>query len=77
MQPWECPTDGPEVKDAKGKTERRMFAWDAVFKGGEEWSFEEVRARQRGVLRKEYRGDVKGWETQWHEPGCKLQSTSE
>jgi len=67
---WECPTDGPEVKDAKGKVQRRMFDWNAVFKGGEEWSFEEIRARQRGLLGKEWRGEVKDWERTWHAAGC-------
>ncbi|ORY31588.1 hypothetical protein BCR39DRAFT_558055 [Naematelia encephala] len=67
--PWECPTDGPEVKDSKGKLERRMFDWASVYKGSEEWSFEEVRARQRGLLGKEWKGDVKSWETAWHQPG--------
>ncbi|ORX40462.1 hypothetical protein BD324DRAFT_574984 [Kockovaella imperatae] len=70
MMPWKRPSDGPEIKDAKGKTERRMFPWDAVYKGGEEWCFEEVRARQRGILGKEYRKDVQEWEMQWHEPGA-------
>lgn len=70
MQPWECPKDGPEVKDAKGKVQRRMFDWNATFKNNEEWSFEEVRARQRGLLGKEWRGEVKEWERQWHVPGC-------
>jgi hypothetical protein len=58
------------IKDSKGKPERRMFDWDAVYKGGEEWSFEEVKARQRGLLGREYRGDVKEWEMGWHLPGC-------
>jgi checkpoint serine/threonine-protein kinase len=47
-----------------------MFDWDAVYKGKEEWSFEEVKARQRGLLGREYRGDVKEWEMSWHLPGC-------
>lgn len=70
--PWTCPTDGPLIKDAKGKGERRMFNWDAVYKNGEEWSFEEVRARERGLLGKEWRGEVKEWERGWHQAGCKL-----
>ena len=69
MQPWACPADGQEIVDAKGKIERRMFPWDAVFKSDEEWSFEELRARQRGILGKEYRKDVQEWERAWHEPG--------
>ncbi|KAK4686311.1 checkpoint serine/threonine-protein kinase, partial [Tremellales sp. Uapishka_1] len=69
MQPWECPTDGPEVKGNGGKVERRMFDWSAVYKGGEEWSFEEVRARQRGLLGKEWRGQIQDWEGTWHMPG--------
>ncbi|RXK35097.1 BUB protein kinase [Tremella mesenterica] len=67
--PWECPTGGGEVKDAKGKMERRMFDWDSVFKNGEEWSFEEVRAREKGLLGKET-GEVRGWERVWHLPGA-------
>lgn len=70
MLPWECPVDGPEVKDAKGKIQRRMFDWSQVFKNQEEWSFEEVRARQRGLLGKEWRGAVQDWERGWHRPGC-------
>lgn len=69
MEPWTCPTDGPEVRDAKGKLERRMFDWDAVFKGGEEYSFEEVRARQRGLLGKQYK-PVADWEREWHAGGA-------
>lgn len=71
--PWSCPNDGPVVKDARGKTEKRMFDWNGVFKGGEEWSFEEVRARGRGLLGKEWKGEVKEWETRWHMPGCECQ----
>lgn len=45
-----------------------MFEWDEVFKNGEEWSFEEIRARRAGLL-----GDagkeVRDWEKQWHTPG--------
>ncbi|WVF67371.1 hypothetical protein IAT40_002126 [Kwoniella sp. CBS 6097] len=69
MQPWECPKDGPEVKGSNGKVERRMFDWDSVYKGNDEWSFEEVRARQRGLLGKEWRGEVRPWERTWHMPG--------
>jgi checkpoint serine/threonine-protein kinase len=69
-QPWVCPTDGRLIKDSKGKAECRMCDWDAVFKNGEEWSFEEVRARERGLLGREWRGAVKEWETAWHLPGC-------
>ena len=58
------------IKDSKGKMEKRMLDWDAVFKNGQEWSFEEVRARERGLLGKEWRGAVKDWETSWHLPGC-------
>jgi checkpoint serine/threonine-protein kinase len=71
MQPWECPTDGPEVNGNGGKIERKMMDWNNVYKNGEEWSFEEVRARQRGLLGKEWRGDLKQWESGWHKPGCK------
>ncbi|KAK8853458.1 hypothetical protein IAR55_004165 [Kwoniella newhampshirensis] len=69
MKPWECPTDGPEVKGNGGKVERRMFDWNNVFRGKDEWSFEEVRARQRGLMGKDWRGDVKDWEKTWHKPG--------
>jgi checkpoint serine/threonine-protein kinase len=50
--------------------EKRMMNWDAVFKNGDEWSFEEIRARERGLLGKAWRGDVKEWESTWHLPGC-------
>ena len=70
-RPWTVPTDGPEIKDPKGKTQRRMFDWDAVYKNAEEWSFEEIRARQRGLLGKEWKGEVQDWERQWHSPGSK------
>nr|XP_018261155.1 BUB protein kinase [Kwoniella dejecticola CBS 10117]OBR83313.1 BUB protein kinase [Kwoniella dejecticola CBS 10117] len=69
MQPWECPRDGPEIRSAAGKLEKRMFDWNSVFKNGDEWSFEEVRARQRGILGKDWRGEVADWERQWHAPG--------
>ncbi|WRT69974.1 uncharacterized protein IL334_006965 [Kwoniella shivajii] len=77
MKPWECPTDGPEVKGNGGKVERRMFDWNAVFKGDEEWSFEEVRARQRGLLGKERRGEIKDWERDWHKPGSSTPKAEE
>ncbi|EIW72040.1 hypothetical protein TREMEDRAFT_26019 [Tremella mesenterica DSM 1558] len=73
--PWECPTGGGEVKDAKGKMERRMFDWDSVFKNGEEWSFEEVRAREKGLLGRET-GEVRDWEKVWHLPGARLTSAT-
>ncbi|WVR09655.1 hypothetical protein IAU60_006729 [Kwoniella sp. DSM 27419] len=69
MQPWECPKDGQEIVGTGGKVERRMFDWDSVFKNGDEWSFEEVRARQRGLLGKEWKGEIKAWERSWHAPG--------
>ena len=69
-EPWVCPSDGPLIKDSKGKMEKRMMNWDAVFKNGDEWSFEEVRARERGLLGKAWRGEVKEWESAWHLPGC-------
>ena len=69
MQPWECPTDGPEVKGTGGKIERRMFDWNEVYKGGEEWSFEEIRTRKRGLLGKDW-GELQAWEIEWHKPGC-------
>lgn len=53
-----------------GKKEKRMFNWDLVYKDGEEWSFEEIRAKQRGLYGKEWRGEVQEWESQWHKPGC-------
>jgi hypothetical protein len=46
-----------------------MFDWKAVMKDGDEWSFEEVRARARGLYHKEWK-DVKDWELNWHYPGC-------
>jgi hypothetical protein len=46
-----------------------MFDWKAVMKDGDEWSFEEVRARARGLYQKEWK-DVKEWELNWHYPGC-------
>lgn len=68
---WEFPTDGPETRDSKGRIkERRVFPWSEVYKHDEEWSFEEVRARQRGLLGKEWRGEVQSWEHAWHAPGC-------
>lgn len=70
FEPWVCPSDGPEVLNEKGKTQKRMFVWDKVFKNGEEWSFEEVRARERGLLGREWKGEVKDWERSWHAPGC-------
>lgn len=75
-QGWEYPTDGPVITDAKGKKEKRMFDWDMVYKNGEEWSMEEIRARQRGLLGKRWKGDVQAWEREWHKPGCKLKNPS-
>ncbi|WVN86382.1 uncharacterized protein L203_101546 [Cryptococcus depauperatus CBS 7841] len=69
MQPWTCPTDGPFVTLPNGKKERRMFNWDLVYKDGEEWSFEEIRSKQRGLYGKGWRGEVKEWERAWHKPG--------
>nr|KIR49111.1 BUB protein kinase [Cryptococcus bacillisporus CA1280] len=69
MQPWTCPTDGPLITLGNGKKEKRMFNWDLVYKDGEEWSFEEIRAKQRGLYGKEWRGEVQDWERQWHKPG--------
>ncbi|WVQ78936.1 hypothetical protein IAT38_001028 [Cryptococcus sp. DSM 104549] len=69
MQPWAPPTDGPEVKLANGKVERRMFKWDAVYKDGEEWSEREIRAKKMGLWGKEWRGKVQAWEREWHKPG--------
>lgn len=68
MLPWDCPTGGPETKLPNGKTERRMFDWDATFKGGEEWSFQEVRARKLGLLGQDWK-PLKEWERSWHAPG--------
>lgn len=68
MMPWECPTGGPETQLPNGKTERRMFDWEATFKGGEEWSFEEVRARKLGLLGNDWK-PLKEWERNWHAPG--------
>jgi checkpoint serine/threonine-protein kinase len=69
-EPWVCPTDDQLIKDSKGKWEKRMLDWSAVHKNGEEWSFEEVRARERGLLGKAWRGAVAEWETSWHLPQC-------
>ncbi|OCF44535.1 BUB protein kinase [Kwoniella heveanensis CBS 569] len=69
MQPWVCPKEGSEVKSSSGKIERRIFDWDHVYKGDDEWSFEEVRARERGLMGKEWRGEIKDWERAWHVPG--------
>nr|XP_019043872.1 BUB protein kinase [Kwoniella bestiolae CBS 10118]OCF22802.1 BUB protein kinase [Kwoniella bestiolae CBS 10118] len=77
MKPWECPKDGPETKNAAGKVERRMFEWNAVYKNDDEWSFEEIRARQRGLLGKEWRGEVKDWERGWHNPGSSTPKSEE
>lgn len=71
MSTWAVPSDGPELKDSKGRVkERRMFDWEQVYKHEDEWSFAEIRARQRGLLGKSWRGEVKEWETTWHAPGC-------
>lgn len=69
MQPWVCPTGGPERPTAKGKIERCMFDWDATFKGGEEWSFQEVRAKEMGLFGREWK-PLKAWEKGWHKPGA-------
>lgn len=69
MQPWVCPTGGPERPTAKGKIERCMFDWDATFKGGEEWSFQEVRAKKLGLFGREWK-PLKDWEKGWHKPGA-------
>ena len=74
-QPWTCPTGGATTKDAKGKIETRMFQWDAVYRGGQEWSFEEIRARERGLLGKDSK-EVQAWERAWHKPGCKSRHRS-
>jgi checkpoint serine/threonine-protein kinase len=68
-EPWEVPAGGREVQSSSGKTERRMFDWDEVYRNGDEWSFEEVRARKMGLLGKTWRGDVADWEREWHRPG--------
>lgn len=69
MQPWVCPTGGPERPTAKGKIERCMFDWDATFKGGEEWSFQEVRAKKLGLFGRDWK-PLKDWEKSWHGPGA-------
>lgn len=68
--PWSVPNEGREVPGKNGKIERRMFEWDEVFKNGEEWSFEEIRARRAGLLGDAGK-DVREWERQWHAPGGK------
>lgn len=65
---WECPTEGAETL-VNGKKQRRMFDWDATFRGGEEWSFQEVRARKMGLLGKDWK-ELKEWESGWHKPGA-------
>ncbi|OCF61498.1 BUB protein kinase [Kwoniella mangroviensis CBS 10435] len=77
MQAWECPRDGPDTRNAAGKVERRMFDWNAVYKNGDEWSFEEIRARQRGLLGREWKGEVKEWERSWHNPGSSTPKAEE
>ncbi|KAJ9104483.1 hypothetical protein QFC21_001979 [Naganishia friedmannii] len=67
--PWSVPNEGREVPGKNGKIERRMFEWDEVFKNGEEWSFEEIRARRAGLLGAAGK-DVRDWEKQWHAPGA-------
>jgi checkpoint serine/threonine-protein kinase len=49
-----------------------MFDWEKVYRNGEEYSFEEIRVRSLGLLGKEWRGEVKDWEMEWHAPGCEL-----
>lgn len=46
---WEMPDPTPALSK-NGKPERRRWAWDDVYFGGREWSFEEVRARREGWL---------------------------
>lgn len=65
---WSVPNEGREVPGKNGKIERRMFEWDEVFRNGEEWSFEEIRARRAGLLGSVGR-EVRDWEMQWHAPG--------
>ncbi|WVQ75553.1 hypothetical protein IAR50_005180 [Cryptococcus sp. DSM 104548] len=69
MQPWTCPTDGPLVTMANGKKERRMFDWDMVYKDGDEFNFEQIRAKQRGLYGREGKGEVQDWEREMHKPG--------
>ena len=64
---------GPDILDSSGKVQRRYhFDFAQVYKGDDEWSFAEVRARQRGLMGREWRGEVQDWERQWHAPGCEL-----
>lgn len=65
---WTVPEGGRDVAGKNGKVERRMFEWDEVFKHGEEWSFEEVRARRIGLI-KIAQTEVREWEAAWHSPG--------
>lgn len=74
---WTVPDEGRDVPGKNGKVERRMFEWEEVFKHGDEWSFEEVRARKAGLL-KIAMSEVGSWEKAWHEPGAtspKLEKT--
>jgi checkpoint serine/threonine-protein kinase len=65
---WSVPTEGRDVPGKNGKIERRMFEWEEVFRAGEEWSFEEIRARRAGLLGSAGK-EMRDWETQWHAPG--------
>lgn len=62
------PNEGRDVPGKNGKIERRMIEWEEVFRAGEEWSFEEIRARRAGLLGSADK-DLRDWELQWHAPG--------
>lgn len=42
--------DSTPAVSKNGKPERRRWAWNDVYCGGREWSFEEIRARRAGWL---------------------------
>lgn len=69
--PWSMPDEGRDVPGKNGKTERRMIEWDQVFRDGDEWSFEEIRARRAGLARSgRVAKAVDDWERNWHQPGA-------
>lgn len=68
---WTMPEEGRDVPGKNGKVERRMIEWDQVFRDGDEWSFEEIRARRAGLARSgRVLKAVEDWERNWHQPGA-------
>ena len=71
MSEWDAWKSTVDVVDERtGKMSRRKFDVEQVYKNKEEWSFNEIRARQRGLLGRDWRGEVQDWERAWHAPGC-------